>query len=261
MTTFQTSGRLGDIVYQLYTIKAMGGGDIIIDLEHHKEPPEKWNWHMAESIMPLLSYQTYIDSIFMSLEPGGRPPWKYPDEPIYDFDMVDAERAPMDPLSFPEWTGPNWPGNIHLAKRYAHHFGVAWKPGSIWLDAPKNHTESVDIAFHAPKRRCTDENNLRQIMEMLVHLGYGVAVIDPDREWFMDIAGVQHVTKDMLEAADIINSAKVFLGAVSSCHAIAEALGKPRLVQQAPDCDNVNSTHVLNGLNARQIVELVERYL
>ena len=256
MQTFQTSGRLGDIVYQLYTIKAMGGGDIIIDLEHHKEPPEKWNWHMAESIMPLLSYQTYIDSIFMSLEPGGRPPWKYPDEPIYDFDMVDAERAPMDPPSFPEWHGRNWPGNIHIAKRYAHHFGVAWKPGSIWLDAPK--TKEVDIVIHAPHRRVTDYRSLAEAIQRLDMAGHGIAIIDIENEWPEEY---RLQPKDMLEAADWINSAKVFLGAVSSCHAIAEALGKPRLVQQAPDCDNVNSTHVLNGLNARQIVELVERYL
>mgnify|MGYP000942811741 CR=1 FL=1 len=268
MKTFQTSGRLGDIIYQLYTVKALGGGNILIDLEHHKNPIEKWNKDVAASIAPLLNYQSYIKGVAIK-EWGFWP---------YDVNLVDAENAPKDPEAYPEWRGPNWPGNIHIAKRYAQFFHVRWIPGDVWLEAPK--TKMVDVVFHAPMHRTTQAIYLAETIQLLANERIRVAIIDPDRNWevgnswgffphtsvdikrFVDEGTIRReIPMDMLEAADWINSAKVFLGAVSSCHAIAEALGKPRLVQQAPDCDNVNSTHVLNGLEPKAIIELIKTYL
>lgn len=256
MKTFQTSGRLGDIVYQMYTVKSFCARDseqaqMLIDLEHHKEPRGAWNLDMAYSIAKLLNYQDYISNT--AIVTGEQYVWPT------DINLVDAENAPADPKAFPEWRGPNWPGNIHLAKRYAHHFGFGWKPGDVWMTAPQ--TKKAEVVVHAPLRRMTDKYELYAAINMLRADGVKVTII-AGHDWteWENTSLLECVTQpaNMLEAADYINSAKVFLGAVSSCHAIAEALGKPRFVQQAADCDNVNSTLVLNGMSAKDITLHVE---
>ena len=69
-------------------------------------------------------------------------------------------------------------------------------------------------------------------------------------------------TSSLLETADHINSAKVFLGVVSSCNALAEGLGKRRLVEQADGCDNVNVGGKMglsiNNLSNQEVIEMVE---
>ncbi len=119
MIRIKTGGRIGDIIFQLYTVEKLAKGgqvDIVIDIEHHKNPPEAWNREMAESLIPLLRHQPYIRNAFID---DGLP---------CEFNMIDAENATPDHAAFPEWRGPNSPGNIHIAKRYAHHFAEFGAP-------------------------------------------------------------------------------------------------------------------------------------
>ena len=150
------------------------------------------------------------------------------------------------------------PGNINIAKRYAVHFGLIYDPESVWLTAPR--TKDVDVAFHCPLRRSVrSADDWREILADLVDDGLKIAVVDQENadEWKMIPA--EHPNGDLLESADYINSAKVFLGTVSCCNAIAEGLKKPRLVEQAPDCFNVNVPEggCINGWSNEQVVEQV----
>ena len=73
-----------------------------------------------------------------------------------------------------------------------------------------------------------------------------------------EIRGIE--PDSVLQTAQFIAGADVMVGTVSCCHAIAEALGKPRLVEQAADCHNVYPTLVLNGMDAEDVVMEVLEY-
>lgn len=248
MTTFHHGGRLGDAIYALYTVKALGGGHVVISDFHDGT----WN---PRSLLSLLKHQPYIT---------GAEFFPYSDEMAASctYDLHEAEDD-NNPEEFPEWHGGDWPGNIHLAKRYAVHFGIDWHPNQPWLTAPR--TKNVDVVFHAPKRRVTDEAALSDVLHRLVNAGLEVRVLggpEDYAEWYRPLWEMVCIQpENLLEAADYINSAKVFFGAVSSCHAIAEGLEKPRYVQQAPGCDNVTPTGSLNGLSADQIYSLITKHL
>lgn len=261
MNTFHHGGRLGDAIYSLYTVKALGGGHVIISDFHQGN----WGEAQARSLLPLLQHQDYIS--------GAHFQYARSVEDV-TYDLHDAE-LDHNPEAFPEWHGKVWPGNIHIAKRYAVHFGVEWKPGSTWLTAPA--TKDVQVAFHAPMRRTTKTDVLAKTLQKLGQAGIETAIIDPDSNWqfgnswafypqttikldgFPTIQRV--VPQDMLDAADWINSAKVFFGAVSSNHAIAEALGKPRYVQMADGCDNVIPTAFVNGWSADRLYQAITSHL
>ncbi len=69
---------------------------------------------------------------------------------------------------------------------------------------------------------------------------------------------------EWLESAGEVNSAGLFLGAVSSVHALAEGLGKTRFVEQAPDCFNVSMlppSQCINGWPNDKVIEEVRKLL
>jgi hypothetical protein len=61
------------------------------------------------------------------------------------------------------------------------------------------------------------------------------------------------------QISQLIASSKVFLGAVSSCNAIAEGLGKNRFVEQSADCFNVQvpDGHCINGWSNEAVISAV----
>lgn len=249
--TFHHGGRIGDLIYALYTVKELGGGDIIVsDFQQGN-----WGETQARSLLPLLNYQEYV-----------RYACYHPHDLIAGHDKIthDLHNAELDhnPGQFPEWHGKSWPGNCNIAKRYAVHFGVTWKPGTTWLEAPKDHLPPY-VSFHAPMRRCTDTKAIAQVVNALCEQTAVVMFGGTDwREW-EDLCPQADLvqSKDMLEVARIINSSRVFLGSVSSGHAIAEGLGKPRFVQQAEGCDNVIPTAVINDWSPERIVEQLTTHL
>lgn len=243
---FLHGGRIGDAIYALYTVKALGGGDFYFN-QHHA--PIGWNEELAKLTLKLIKYQDYVKKVGLINRQN------------ITYNLIDAEQD-YNPEKFPEWAGDDWPGNIHLAKRYAVHFGVDWGLDEPWLTAPK--TKNIDVVVHAPSYRITDKIQLYFTILELLRNKYSVAIIgtphDLEHWQYHQLADVQLVTpKDMLEAADWINSAKVFLGAVSSGHAIAEGLGKPRYVQAAQGCNNIHPTQFINGIDSEVIFEAIEK--
>jgi len=244
---FHSPGRLGDIIFQLYTVKMLEGGNFYISLFHQGN----WNRKMIDSIIPFIKYQEYINdskfidpNYFVNKATDCFIDGKFV---LIDYDLHEAE-LDFNPDKFPEWHRKYWPGNCHLAKRYAVHFGIDWDPESIWLTAPK--TKSVDVIFHAPMRRVRSQEMIQRFSRILRRLssyGYSVTILsgENDRDEWKTHAKVANIgirtPIDFLETSDYINSAKVFFGAVSSCNAIAEGLKKNRLLYQKDDCDNVYS--------------------
>ena len=236
---FHHGGKFGDMIFALYTMKALGGGQLVVSDYHGVN----WNLEIARTMTDFLLAQSYVEYI-----------WRVRHSDLdgvdVDYDLQHAEDD-KNPEAFPEWHGGSWPGNCNIKKRYAVHFGVDYDREAVWLTAP--HTRSVDVAIHIPQRRSVrTSEDWREIVERLRELGLRAVILGEE--------GIG--AYNLLESADYINSAKVFLGVVSSCNAIAEGLGKRRLVEQADGCFNVNAGGKMglsiNGLSNQEVVEMVE---
>ncbi len=232
---FHHGGKFGDMIFALYTMKALGGGQLVVSDYHGVG----WSLEIAETMRSFLLYQSYVESVVLC---------PYPHIGLINHDLQHAEDD-KNPEAFPEWHGGSWPGNCNIRKRYAVRFKVDYDPEATWLTSPR--TKQVDVAVHLPMRRSVrsgaDWNNILDGLSRLKVVILGEEGLGTD---------------SLLETADYINSAKVFLGVVSSCNALAEGLGKRRLVEQADGCDNVNVGGKMglsiNRLSNQEVIEMVE---
>lgn len=267
--SFHHPGRFGDCIYALYTVKALGVGDITLTNFH----TPSWGFGHATKLLSFLNYQNYINSA-KAIEITGDEllNWRNGQQKPHlvhqiDYDLHDAEKD-YNPDKFPEWDGNSWPGNCHIAKRYAVHFDIQWDPESIWLTAPKTIT-NLDIAIHAPHRRMAkpvDEwfnliNYLSEHYNIVILSGH-----DDYNEWDNVNQTASRVTPDdFLKSSNYINSAKCFLGVASSCNVIAEGLKKHRFVELADDCHNTypygDTGWCINGLSNDEIISLISNLI
>lgn len=253
MKTFHHGGRIGDCIFSLYTMAKLGGGKLYLTDFHEGN----WDQRIAEQLLPLIQYQEYVDQAqFVPYD-------HFTNEVDYDLHAAELD---YNPEQFPEWNHKVWPGNISIAKRYAIHFGIDFIPGFPWLTAPKTF-ENIDVVFHAPIRRVVDKDQLVAIMVGLASAGKKIAIIGGESDWteWREMIISHEITAiwppTLLDAADMINSAKVFLGAVSSGNAIAEGLDKPNFVQVTDGCDNTFPYQVINGMDPLRVVRQIEELL
>ena len=257
---------MGDCVYALYTVKALGGGDVFLSLFHRPG----WDESMAKSMLPLLQYQDYIGrAALLPLLEGEIKTWRacgaVPDEvKALSHNLHNAEKD-RNPEAFPEWHGKCWPGNCHIAKRYAVHFGVEWNPNATWLTAPMK--KGVDVVFHMPMRRMVRTmKEWGTILSALYVDGHCVVIIGGDdlHEW-NELRGVASLIRptDFLQAADYINSARLFMGGASSCNTVAEGLKRRRIVELADGCDDTypygSTGWCANDMSTDEVIALARR--
>lgn len=247
MNTFHHGGRIGDLIFALWTMKRLGGGKLIVSDYHQGN----WSLELASSMVSFLEMQSYIEEV--SVVP-------YAERGEVDYDLQKAE-TDRNPEAFPDYRPESgWPGNANILRRYAIHFGldseyVEWrKHPTPWLEMDPLKRE-VDVAFHCPIRRSV---RLWQDWILILRALYreGIRVEIMGREPIMG-----NLNYTLLDSASAIQRAKIFLGTVSSCNAVAEGLGKTRLVEQAPDCFNVHvdpPSLSINLLSNEEIVRLVK---
>lgn len=219
------------MIFALWTMKELGGGELVLT-DYHSPG---WDLTVAESMRGLLEMQPYVERVTVV-------PYKY--RGLIDYDLQAAEDD-FNPQWFPEWNG-KWPGNVNILRRYAIHFGFCRESLKVipWMVAPCTKGRG-NVVAHVPMRRSL---RLREDWRRILT---AVDAVVLGKE---DITGLDC---SWLETADWINSSKVFLGTVSSCNAIAEALGKVRFVEQAEDCFNVNPTVSINGMDNEEVVRRV----
>ncbi len=239
MKTYHHGGRFGDLFYALWTMRELGGGKLIVSDFH----TPNWSLKMAKTLESFLLYQPFIEAVEF------RP---YLDRGGIDYDLQEAE-GDFNPEAFPECTDvpEMWPGNINIAKRYAVHFGLTYRPGETWLKAPDG-DDPAGLITHLPIRRSIrSEDDWTEI-------ACGV----PRKASRVGLTASEH--GDWLITARLINASKLFLGVVSGPHALAEGLGKTRLVEQADGCFNVSvlpPSQCINGWTNAQVIERVRELL
>lgn len=268
MNVFLHGGRIGDTIYALYIVKKVGGGIFQQCLRH---APHRWDEKTLLSVLKLVRYQPYInDAIYVKVPKI----YMMSDTPIsalnvgaeplhWNYSFIDSE-SQSDPENYPDLCYVNYLHYAHQARRHCVYFKLKWNPDDVWLTAPK--TKKLDILFHAPSYRLVRSRERWQRIIEKLSLNFKIVVVsgEHDRgEWSKNFDVT--VPPDHLEVADYVNSAHCFLGAASSCYAIAEALKKMRFIELAPDCFNNypygKTGRLINEWSDQELIAHVKGYI
>jgi hypothetical protein len=226
--TFKHSGDLGDIVYSLPAVKALGGGTLYLDIDGGREDPfvvdqsingyTRFNLTGYNLIRPLLMEQPYIRDVRI---------WKK--EPV-EFNL-DSTRA------------LNVDRKANLAALYMRRFGLDEEfVHTPWLEltSPPIKLHKNVILNRTPRYHCKYtlwELNKEAWLPMCIFIGPPI-----EHEMFESTFNYKvdyHPTKDALEIAQVLKGAMQLLGNQSLVMAIAIGLGVSYLQEVydfSPNC-------------------------
>jgi hypothetical protein len=211
MLTFKHSGDLGDIIYSLPTIRALGGGTLLLDPRgghgdplcmNDGRPATRLSKERIDLLRPLLQQQEYIREV--------------------DY-----------------WTGQAVDHNLDLFRDHLERDNIcdahleAFKlPFSErerpWLTVPDPipFEGARNIAIHRSVRYLGNFNFWYSIMPRIAEQSFFVGLAKEHEifEYSMEIKVPYRATADFLELARVIAGARRFLGNASFPHALAQAM-------------------------------------
>jgi len=218
--TFMHSGDMGDIIYSLPVIKALGGGKIYLDPSWDKTCFSEEKAHL---LMPLLSTQSYITEAAL-----------YNGEPV-DYNLNQFRRIGFRRIGF-----------INLVESHLRAFEL---PGYLkneqWLDVGKKRI--AEVVFNRSARYQDVEFPWQDIVERFK--GQSIFVgLQEEHEQFIESFGQVpfYEVGDFLELAEIINGADLFIGNQSLSFAISEGLHKRNYLEickHSPNCNFEREGH------------------
>lgn len=225
MNTYGHSGDLGDIVAALPTIRATGGGRLVI-FHRAGGARESMKGKRFDAIKPLLEAQPYIESVTWS-----------DTVPAVDFDFSTFRHDHILGENLAEWQ--------------ARHFGVeiSLEP---WLTVPNLFREMSDRIIVArtaryqnwqfPWRRIVQEHG-----ERILFVG-----MPNEHAAFCKINGkVDHLpTADLLEVAQVIAGSSMLIANQTAACWVGLGLGHPLVQEQSP----VTRDSVIERPNAQYVL-------
>lgn len=216
MPTFKHSGSIGDVIYSLPAVKALGGGEIRLDVNG-----KAWWKHLfgdpVAQLAPLLEAQPYITGVTA-----------WDGKPVdYDLDL------------FREcFWHPHLPKILTLADLHTMSVGLpAQLKDEKWLTIePSDYRPACVI--HRSARYHSPFFNWRMFVED--HPGSVFTGLAKEHEDFEARFGkIEHVpTANLLELARLIAGADMFAGNQSSPYSIAEGLKKKAVLEASPEVPN-----------------------
>ena len=221
MNHFLHSGDLGDILYSLPTVKALGGGSLWLLDKPGLGTRFPMTFERIQAVAPLLKAQPYIKEVYGC----------HDTVPLDDRDrVVDLNR--FRTLGYDVVNTP-------LAKMYADAEGIRVNLKLPWLTTPNmSYLRSVVIA-----RSARSPNKDFPWGKVLERWGSSATFVGTPAEYsaFVQEFGGAHGlmyfhTLDLLDAAQVIKAAMLFIGNQSAPLAIAHGLGKPVLIEKF--CNN-----------------------
>lgn len=226
MKHFIHSGDLGDVIYSLPTVKAMGGGKLILADVPGIRTMHGMTRERREAITPLLAAQPYVHGVYgpFDLMPT--------DEGEASIDLNEFRRRGRDLVN--EWL-PNHYLDVHGVDRAAAF--SPWLTTSDFLGCPIGVVIARSARYHNPHfpwRRVLD-----QYGQHAVFCGTPAEHAAFNAEFGSDLIHV--ATDDLLEVADLIQASMLFIGNQSCPLAIAEGLKKPIVCEVCHACPNCNS--------------------
>lgn len=209
MNTFIHGGATGDLIFSLPTIKAMGGGKLIVH-SYHKQ--------RFEAVKPLLELQEYIDSV------------EWSDEKINGF--IDLDK-------FRDYAGHH----NNLVEAHFKGQGIvddgSWRDGWLTLPERKKVFPSKRIAVINRTTNYADPNfDWSNEVEYLKSISDDVFFLGYYDEWrqFQNTFNVEvnFTNVDFLDAAYLMQEAVAISCGYSCMATIAQGLGLSYRLEQAP---------------------------
>lgn len=196
MNTFRHRGAMGDIIYSLVVIKALGGGTLYIRKEN------QYNF-----LFTLLSRQ---DGLIVKHGVGDKT------YNLGKYRKIDS-KAKLDGIT------------KHLVECHAELFNMKCDFTQKWIEVDPVY--KYDIMVNRTARYHDKEEIDWKLLE-----GYNCAFIGFNKDYnkFFDCANISMPRIeciDALEMAQMIAGSKLFIGNQSLCFAIAEALKHPRVLE------------------------------
>lgn len=214
---FKHNGKIGDIIFSLPTIRALGGGILFIP----ENTPDECTG-MYSAVKDLLMLQPYIHEV--REYPSGLGYMEQAPTIRIDYDLDDARKQPAK-------------GVIHIVKRYMDQFGIdlkTWKdPWLLVDDKPTGIVGPYTLVNFTGRHRNNERNQnsnvdwrrvMRSIVGPVVFLGLRSEYIAFCEEYGHMIP--HRITNNMLEVARLIRDCDALYCNQSSALAIAQGLGK-----------------------------------
>jgi hypothetical protein len=232
MNIFKHSGAVGDLIYALPTIKALGGGILYLSCEdsdfldmQEKYPVGKYPIKITKIDGTRTAFsQKTVDDLY---------PLLIKQDYLVDVKLWEGQKYTHD---MNEWRVKGKKGNLCIRQAEVWQVKVAWH--RKWLHA-KSHRIAPYIFARSPRHR-----NLKFPWKTILdaHASEAVFVgLPKEHENFEKKVGKipYFPTANFLELAEIIAGCDLFIGNQSAPYAIAEALKANTLQEtslQVPDC-------------------------
>lgn len=213
------SGNGGDLIYSLPTVKALGIRHLILNVYRSPDPLRKLTYEMASGLAPLLLAQEYLDRV--SIVTAGVP-----------LEKAEPDCIGVDYI-LDQFRNENF-SEMHLMQAHARALHVEIDANEAFLTVPDSKLEeSPDVVLSmTPRYRALTDEFIR---ELGMYFDRILVIGIPD-EW-RPVAGISaqvYKCRDFLELAQLIRTARLFIGNPSLPSAIAEGLKTPRIVDLPP---------------------------
>jgi ADP-heptose:LPS heptosyltransferase len=227
VTVFYHSGDLGDIIYSLLFVKAVGGGNFYVGPDSTWPTNSKLNPERYRFILPLLRQQAYIRKADYCA--------KVPSWTSYDLNK-------MRELWFDHPKKARL-GVTNLFECYPARFGrPSVSAKDPWLSVPGTIIDlDRPVVIHRSERYRNDRFPWKEVVRRYAYRLRFVGLESEYREWINTWGNVAtyRPVKDGLELAQVIAGAKLFIGNQSFPNSLALGLGTPVIQEAAPgaaDC-------------------------
>lgn len=237
MRKFYHSGKLGDILYSLPTIKALNGGELILGVTAGE----------YAAIKPLLDVQPYIYGTFYQ-------PNKY----IAMAD-IDLDKFRLHPKQ----------DKIHLVDSHAQSNKVTVDKSKAWLQVSGGFEEADYAVVNVTDRHRDKFFNWSKEIKYLRRTHNAVYFLGLHKEHLLLEAQANNnitflETRNLLEAAIIIKNARTFSSNQSALLAIRQGLGMDYRFECSPHHTNTRTYSeretILNPIS-RKFHKLVKRFI
>ena len=213
--TFLHSGNVGDLIYSLPTVRALGGGELLLRTGIHRQWGAVFPPALAELLIPLLLEQPYVHGV--RVHDGQAPDFRLDRFRGFEAAAANLVTAHLDAFGLP-----------------AAEADRAWLQVSTPIKV-----EGRPVVFSRTPRYRNAAFDWHGVMDELGERALFVGLESEHAEFVAEFGQVPfRPTHDFLELAHVIAGAELFVGNQSAPTAIAEGLKVETMLEVCPTANN-----------------------